>query len=216
MKRLAPIALGLTLLLIAATACAAIIPPGGPRSLRTFDADRVADLEVGMWQAYYGKERPRLFGLLVTMLHEQYHYSWATATREGFYLARAATHFGDARQNYDALVLPDLEQAYDTAKKWLNARFDPQAVARAELAWWVARRVPGENSPEHVGALMAHAYALLYETPEDNVITAAMLRARAAALRDAQEKQPDWEAIHQLLRASYRRLSQAVAFGGGV
>jgi hypothetical protein len=216
MKRIAPIALGLTLLLIAATTCAAIIPPGGPRSLRAFDADRVADLEIGMWQAYYGKERLQLFALLVMMLHEQYHYSWATATREGFYLARAATHFGDTRQNYDALILPDLEQAYDAAKKWLNARFDPRAVARAELAWWVARRVPGENSPEHVGALMAHAYALLYEAPEANVTTAAVLRAKAAALRDAQEQHPDWEAIHQLLRASYRHLRQAVAFGSAV
>jgi hypothetical protein len=216
MKRLAPLAVASILLLIAATTCAAVIPPGGPRSLRAFDADRVADLEVGMWQAYYGKERLRLFALLVMLLHEQYHYSWATATREGFHLARAAATFGNARGRYEELVLPDLEQAYGTAKKWLGARFDPQAVARAELAWWVARRVPGENSPDHVGDLMAHAYALLYETSEASVTRAAMLRAQAAALRDAQEKQPDWKAIDQLLRASYRHLREAVAYGGGV
>jgi hypothetical protein len=211
MKRFAAMAAGSILLLIAATTCAAVIPPGGPRSLRAFDADRVADLEVAMWQAYYAKERLRLFALLVTMLHEQYHYSWATATREGFYLARAAANFGDARGNYDALVLPDLVQAYGTAKTWLDARFDPQAVARAELAWWVARRVPGESSPEHVGALMAHGYALLYETPEANVTAAAVLRAQAAALRDAQAQQPDWSTIDRLLRASYRHLRRAVA-----
>ncbi len=50
-----------------------------------------------MWQAYYAKERARLFALLVTLLHEQYHYSWATATLEGFHLARAAATFGDLR-----------------------------------------------------------------------------------------------------------------------
>ena len=35
-----------------------------------------------MWQAYYAKERVRLFTLLTTMLREQYHYSWATASIE--------------------------------------------------------------------------------------------------------------------------------------
>jgi hypothetical protein len=66
-----------------------------------------------MWEAYYAKERARLFALLVTMLHEQNHYSWVTATREGFHLARAAATFGDAQANYE-IVLPDLENAYGT------------------------------------------------------------------------------------------------------
>src|SRR5712692_3817926 len=93
---------------------------------------------------------------------------------------RPAT-FGDARANYD-IVLPDLENAYGTAKNWLHAGFDPRAVARAELAWWVARRMPGEDSPERVGDLMAEAYALLYEAPRSHVTRAAILRAQAAAL----------------------------------
>ena len=60
-----------------------LTPPRGPRSLRQFDADRLAALEVRMWQAYYAKERPRLFLLLVTLLHEQYRYPWATAAVRG-------------------------------------------------------------------------------------------------------------------------------------
>jgi len=62
----------------------AVTPPRGPRSMRQFDPDRLASLEVRMWQAYYAKERARLFTLLVTMLHEQYRYPWATATIEAF------------------------------------------------------------------------------------------------------------------------------------
>jgi hypothetical protein len=211
MKRFAGVVVGIVLLAAAALTYAVITPPPGPRSLREFDADRVADLEVGMWRAYYAKERTRLFGLLVAMLHEQYHYSWATAAREGFYLARAAATFGDARGNYEALVLPDLERAYGAAKDWLGAGFDPPAVARAELAWWVARRVPGENSPEHVGALMARAYGLLYETPPSAMTDAAVLRAQAARLRDLQERAPDWPTIGDLLRRSYRQLHAALA-----
>src|SRR6267143_4420236 len=109
----------------------AVTPPRGPRSMRQFDPDRLASLEVRMWQAYYAKERARLFALLVTMLHEQYRYSWATATIEAFHLARAAATFGDLQSGYD-VVLPDLEAAYSTARSWLGAGFDPRAVRSEE------------------------------------------------------------------------------------
>src|SRR5258707_5563209 len=123
-----------------------LTPPRGARSMREFNPPRLADLEVRMWQAYYAKERTRLFALLVTMLHEQYHYSWATATLEGFHLALAAATFADLRGGYE-VVLPDLEAAYAKAKSWMHAEFDPRAVARAELAGWVARPGAGPNTP---------------------------------------------------------------------
>jgi hypothetical protein len=191
--------------LVAFGAALAFTPPRGPRSIRIFNPNRLADLEVGMWKAYYDKERVRLFSLLVTMLHEQYRYSWATATTEAFHLVKAAATFGDLKENYD-IVLPDLESAYRTAKSWLGAGFDPPAVARAELAWWVARRIPGENSAEQIGTLMAHEYALLYETSPEVVGAAALLRAEAAKLRDNQADHPDWAAITELLQQSYREL----------
>jgi hypothetical protein len=197
--------------MVAAFALALVLtPPRGARSMREFNPPRLADLEVRMWQAYYAKERLRLFGLLVTMLHEQYHYSWATATLEGFHLARAAATFGDLRSGYD-VVLPDLEAAYAKAKSWTHAEFDPRAVARAELAWWVARRVPGENSAEQIGGLIADEYALLYETTRARVEAAALLRAQAAALRDAQAGRPDWERIGRLLLQSYSELRSALS-----
>jgi hypothetical protein len=183
--------------------------PAAPRTLSQFEPARLADLELRMWQAYYAKENVRLFALLVTMMREQYHYSWATATREAFYLARAAAVFGNAPSNYEQ-VLPDLETGYTIARDWLGASFDPPAVARAELAWWVARRMPGENSPEHVGDLIADAYALLYETSPDAVRRSGRLRAQAAALRDAQASAPDWATIGQLLNESYIELRKGL------
>lgn len=188
----------------------ALTPPRGPRSLRHFQPTRLADLEVRMWQAYYAKERVRLFALLTTMLREQYHYSWADATIEAFHLARAAATFADLKGNYE-VVLPDLEAAYARARSWTDGAFDPARVARAELAWWVARRVPGQNSPEQVGRLIADEYALLYETSPDSVATAALLRAKAAAMRDEQAAKPDWPAIARILRASYDELLLALA-----
>ena len=197
------------LAVVAIALAVALIPPPGPRSIRTFEPARLADLELRMWQAYYAKENVRLFGLLVTLLREQYRYSWATAAREGFHLARAAATFGNARSNYE-VVLPDLEAAYGTARSWLGASFDSKAVARSELAWWVQRRIPEANSPAQVGALIADEYALLYEAPRESVLQAARLRAEAGALRDAQAAQPDWERIRRLLLDSYVALAGAV------
>ena len=187
-----------------------LTPPSGPRSLRQFDADRLASLETRMWQAYYGKERARLFGLLVTMLHEQYHYPWATAALEGFHLASAASRFGDLKDHYE-VVLPDLEAAYTKVRSWSGAAFDPRSVARAELAWWEARRIPGRNSSEQVGTLIAEEYALLYESSPPAMAAAALLRAQAAAMRDASAEHPDWDTIGRLLRDSYRELRLALA-----
>jgi hypothetical protein len=209
MTRLRPIAIAAAIVLAFAIAFV-VTPPRGPRSMRHFDPDRLASLEVRMWQAYYAKERARLFALLVTMLHEQYRYSWATAAKQAFHLARAAATFGDLKGGYE-VVLPDLEAAYSTAKSWLRAGFDPRAVAKAELAWWIARRIPGRNSPEQIGGLIADEYALLYETRREAVVNAALLRAEAAALRDDQAAQPDWDTIGRLLRQSYRDLLAALS-----
>jgi hypothetical protein len=189
---------------------AIVSPPEGPRSLKRFDAVRMADLELRMWQAYYDEDRVRVFGLLVATLREQYRYSWAVAATEGFHLARAAARFSELESNYD-VVLPDLEAAYGTARAWLGADFEPAAVARAELAWWVARRTPGRNNAAIVGGLIADEYALLYETSRDLVALPAHLRAEAAALRDANPANPDWEAIGRLLEQSYAALSRALS-----
>src|SRR5437870_4667549 len=144
---------------LAAVAYVAMAAPSGPRSLRVFDPDRVADLEVDMWKAYYAHEKVRLFHDLVTSLHEQNRYPWGKSAHAGFHLARAAATFADLRSNYEQ-VLPDLERAYTIARDWTHAGFDPAAVARAELAWWVARRIPGKDSPDQVGGLIADENAL--------------------------------------------------------
>jgi hypothetical protein len=204
----------LTAVLLVAAAGAyyavALHAPPGPRSLRAFDPERMAELELRMWQAYYRKEKVRLFALLVTMLHEQNRYPWAKAMRAGYHLARAASAFGDAREGYER-VLPDLEAAYAIARDWTRAGFEPRAVARAELAWWVARRQPGANSVESVGGLIADEYALLYEAPRERVVPAAMRRAEAAALRDRGGAAADWDTVGSLLTDSFRLLHAGLA-----
>src|SRR5215831_7627790 len=153
MRRLVVVSLSVVVAAGALAVWFAVRAPG-PHNIRQFDPDRTADLETDVWKAYYAKQKFRLFALLVQMEHEQNHYSWWTATVNGFYLARAAATFGDAKSNYEQ-VLPDLTRGFAITRDWVGGGFDPQAVATAELSWWVARRIPGQESPEHVGSLMA-------------------------------------------------------------
>src|SRR5262245_26811866 len=186
-----------------------VAAPAGPRSMRVFDPDRVADLEVDMWRAYYRHQNGRLFRDLVVLLHEQNRYPWAKATIAGFHLARAAARFAELRSNYEQ-VLPDLARAYAILKEWTHSSFDHAAVARAELAWWVARRIPGQNSPEQVGQLIAEENALLYAVPRDRVLTASTLRARAGRIRDDAGERADWAVVSTLLHQSYGDLHGAI------
>ena len=186
-----------------------IATPNGPRSLLAFDPDRTAELELDMWRAYYAGRNVRLFADLVTLNHEQYKFTWARASHVGFHLARAASTFAKIRSEY-AQVLPDLEKSYSIVKDWTRATFDPEAVARAELAWWVARRVPGQDSPEQVGGLIADLNALLYGVPRDRVLAASVLRARAGRLRDEGGDGANWPEVGRLLQESYRALHAAV------
>jgi hypothetical protein len=196
--------------------------PSGSRSIRAFDPDRLAELEVEMWQAYYAKQKFPLFRLLVTMLREQYHYSWQEATLAAYHLGRAASTFGDATGDYDR-VLPDLEAGYAIARNWTGATFDPAAVARAELSWWTARRDPasgfGAAKNRVVSERMIDLYALLYDAPRERVGEAARLRVEAADLRDRgveaaradAQAGVDWKGVSYLLHQSYRSLHAAVA-----
>ena len=158
-----------------------------------------------MWQAYYGKERVRLFGLLVTTLREQYHYPWTTAAAEGFHLARAAAP--SATRTGGTTASCPISRGTRRRARWQGAGFDPGRVARAELAWWVARRTKGRNDPEQVGRLIAEEYALLYEAPFADMLTAGLLRAEAAAMREreaARRMGRDRRAAPRFLRQTAR------------
>jgi hypothetical protein len=177
--------------------------------VRAFHPDRLADLELDMWQAYYRHERLRLLRGLVTTLREQYHCSYASALRIGFRFGRAASTFADLRGDYDQ-VLPDLEQGYQLVSECVNGKYDPAAVARTELAWWVARRAPGQYAPENVGALIAAENALIFDVSREQVLEPSILRARAGRLRDEGGEQADWTTVSHLLHQAYRDLHRAV------
>lgn len=178
---------------------------------RNFDPARLAASETRMWQAYYTRNHTDLAMEMAALLREQMGVSLWTAREIIEPMARGAMIFaGDREGRREAEVLSELETAYARLGEAAGEDWDPRAAARAELAWWVARRTPGQDSPEQVGALIAALYALLYGGGNAEILQAGVLRAQAAALRDAGGPNADWPAVERLLNESYAALRRGV------
>ena len=123
----------------------------------TFDPDRLADLELRMWKAYYAHRRVRLFRLLGLANREQADVGWARALAAAFWFALAASRFARATDGYERFE-QSIVRGYRALR--LPAGIDAPDVARRELRWWQpprrARRggsVTGGSIPMlHVGA----------------------------------------------------------------
>ena len=176
----------------------------------SFDADAVARAEAKMWRDYYAGNETQIGLNLIELLRRQYGLNLPDAKQIAELLARSAMKFKAARGDYEAIVLPDLTEAYRHIRRAGKASFDPERAARAELAWWVARRTPGQNSPEQVGEKMTELYAVLYGSAQPSFHAAGLHRAQAAALRDSGGTNADWPRIEELLRESYREVGEGM------
>jgi hypothetical protein len=183
-----------------------------------FEPDRLADLEIAMWKAYYRRQPARLFGHLIRGLREQAHVSWPRALAAGFFLTKGAAGFARATADYDRFA-PDIARGYRLLG--LPARIDAEEVARRELRWWVVRREIGLAAGQAAGEAITRLYAALYDVPESVVAEAGRVRGEAAEVRDrGGSADPDghrargltyWPQVAALLRRSYRELHAALA-----
>jgi hypothetical protein len=183
-----------------------------------FDADEVARLELRMWQAYYRSQSGRLFLLLVTALRRQARVPWARALLSALWLTKGAIRFSRMKKNYDR-VLPDIKRGYGAVLRDYDC--DLEAIARAELRWWVIRRDLGLSSGEAAGEAITELYSAACGLPFDAVAEAGRLRGVAAQVRDrGATDDPDgprgagssyWPQVAALLRDSYRSLGAAMA-----
>jgi len=181
--------------------------PAGDRAEGQFDADRLAADEIDVLKATQGREEFGVYIAVVPMLREQHRYSWFRAGQAGYYLAHALTQFTEMRQRYER-VLPDLVEAATIQRDWMGASFDPTAAARAQLDWWVTRRLPNLNSASQVAPLIAHEYAVRYRISDGAAMDSALRRAQALEL--AHQLDPNWTEVQGLLAESNRALAQAL------
>ena len=181
---------------------------------RNFDPEFVGKIETHMWQAYYGGGSKAALGMdLLKLMREQFGLSYKTSIQVAHDVSNATLAFRETREqtDYEQKVLPKLVQGYARLRTAVHGPWDPEEVARAELGWWVARRMPEpQNAPEFVGKAIALEYSLVYAKDNAHIQRAGLLRAQAARMRDTGAQHADWPAIEIKLRESYRELVQGI------
>jgi hypothetical protein len=175
-----------------------------------YDAKYLASEETEMWKAYYSKDKTKLAWHLVQVLRRQFGISAYEAAETGNLLADSALKFKAAKPGqYDA-ALPELTAAYSKVKKYSGLSFDPEAAAKADLAWWVDRRDPKRNDPKTIGEGITRLYEVIYGYRHPGFDRAGLLRAEAASLRDHGGDNCDWAKVEELLLLSYQSLKDGI------
>ena len=181
---------------------------------RDFDPDFVGTIETRMWRAYYSGGSKAALGMdLLKLMREQFGLSYRTSIRIASDVSNATLAFRGTQEqtDYEQKVLPSLIQGYTRLRTAVRGAWEPEEVARAELGWWVARRMPEpQNAPEIVGQAIALEYSLIYAKDNAHIQRAGVLRAQAARLRDTGAQHADWPAIEIALRESYGELLEGI------
>lgn len=196
--------------LVVACAAAAILAAVALRPRAPFDTAAVADAETRMWFSYYSGETPMISAYMEEILRRQFKIPVYPSQEVARRFSIAAMRFRSVTGGYETNTLPYLTEAYRVLAANAEATFNPYEAAKAELAWWIARRAPETNSVEAIGAAIANLYRTLYGGDHPGFAAAGRLRAEAAALRDAGRGNADWHRIRTLLRRSYAELGRAV------
>lgn len=187
--------------------------------LRDFNPDVVAKLETDMWRSYYSRQRVRLFLELGELLREQYHAPLIRSNLIAFRAAKAAFVFKDGKSRADyEQAIPDLIRYYSAIRRMSATPFDVNRVAALELEWWIIHRERKNHTLEELDRSLAELQAAVYGMPVTKFMEHGRLRADAMRIRDDKAEsggvtEADWNAIHELLRQSWRKLWNEVQDG---
>lgn len=183
--------------------------------LRRFDPARVASLETAMWRSYYDHHAFELFTELTQLLRQEYGMPFCRSVVAGYHAAKAAEVFqrGHSRGEYER-ALPDLVAYYHLILRSSASAFDPDAVARLELEWWIVHRERDHFPPRDLEVALSRLQAEIYQLPFTGFAEHARARARAMQIRDTQADTgltaSDWARIDELLTRSWAALRAEV------
>lgn len=205
------------LLIVVAYAMVTTPPaPAGRTPLTAFDPETVGRLEQRAWAAYYDRQWPQLFDLMLRMTRSVFGLSLPRAVYASYLNTQAQVTWarqGESDGQAEAYVL----RFYEFVRKPAGGRYDSAKAARLEVRWWHVHRTR-ELYPDRsaLARALAATYAEVYQVPIERVLPAGDARAEAMDLSDRWVREgkdpnsPLLEQIAERLVASYRSLSEAV------
>jgi hypothetical protein len=192
-----------------------------PSRLRSFDPNRIADLEYRAWTGYYLRKWPQVLVASVGLVRTGFGMDWPRTLHGAWLVLRANQLWAPYPDNDPEGARRCMRRFYALVRLTYGAPANPAKAAELEVEWWRAHR-ENQYSTEPRGAgdelveSVTRLYAYLYSEPEDAVRPAAVHRAEAMDLSDrwvAAGCPPDSDLLpleHSALVRSYAALLAAV------
>lgn len=182
-----------------------------------FDPERVARLETMAWRAYYDRRWLALGYFAERACADQFNVPFPISVRAAYYATRGAVAFKPV-DNDIGLAVAALERYYAIVRRHSGLAFDPAAVARAEVRYWVVHRRLSGNG-DHAGLVDAFAqlHSMTFAIAGEDARESAEWRAGAAIKVDditgrrSADEERDWRRVETQLRRCYRSLAAAIA-----
>jgi hypothetical protein len=182
------------------------------------DPDKVAHYEKAGWEAYYDRNWPRAFWLLVQLNRAEFQMSWPTALSAALDTVRASLAFAPLDRSDAPKATAYIEKFYDKARRSLGLKADPATLARLEIDYWVVHRRlaiarkenPRDGNLEPMTVALTNLHAALFSSTPERMRSSAELRARAAEAVDlitskrSTDVPADWRRVEDFLRQAYR------------
>lgn len=150
---------------------------------RSFDPQRVGQLECALWVAYYRREWMVFLRSAVLLIRHVFGLPWPSTVRGSWLVLRATQLWAPCPDNDPVAARLAMERLYRLLKQHNDEPFDPAEAARLEVEWWyVHREYQHNNADSDERALvdaLAELYAYVFGMPDTAVRPAAEQRAQA-------------------------------------
>jgi hypothetical protein len=191
------------------------------------DPDIVAHYETAGWEAYYDRNWPRAFWLLVKMNREVFHMSWVNALTAALDTVRASVAFAPLEGNDVARARQHIARFYEKARRAAHVPADAQTLAELEIDYWIVHRELAlrrkedhqDDDIEPMIASLANLHAALFDATPESMRLSAEWRARAAKAVDritgeySQNVAEDWRRVQEYLQNAYRAVKAELQAG---
>ncbi len=182
------------------------------------EPEMVARYETAGWEAYYDRNWPRAFWLLVRLNRRAFRMSWFGALAAALDTVRASIAFAPLQDNDLPRARRHLARFYARARRAAGIAAEAQTLAELELDYWIVHRElalrrqadPQDYDIEPLITSLANLHAALFDATPEAMRLSAEWRARAARAVDgitggySPDVAEDWRRVEDYLQKAYR------------
>lgn len=185
----------------------------------TFDPDRLAQLEVAGFRAYYDRKWLRCFWLIAQLAHEQFHMALLRAVQGAYYITRASIAWAPVDHDTRKVRLYIRRFYRLAAKHGKGFRFDPDVVARLEYIYWDEhRKLSGRPQSEKAPLVqsLVDLHSAIFSISPEAARPSAVDRAHCTDTVDeitghrSTNIEADWQTAEAYLRTAYRSIAALI------